>query len=265
MSKLGDLNHLPGSFVSAKQQEEMHKTVAQGGGRFQDMLKNQAAQREGVAPPPAPESGHAEPNLDQDLLSDDDVFGDDRQEIDASEQGIRDRQKELQESHEEEFEDGTRICKHCNSITFNPDLIPFTDDELLQYLFGGRILRRFVIEVGSKNFEFGLITLNQEEIDDCSTRVVSDVEAAEIISERDYQNRMGLYQLVYSIVDLNGTPLATAPQKNPTKEQIDAHFEEKRSKLFSFGHNIIVMMSEKQALLERSIRDNVTSKVRLKN
>ena len=218
-------------------------------------------------------------DIDGDLLSDFDVHGDDKVK-ETVEQVIKEEHEAYASRHDQveagdaddgppkdeytTLDDGTKICNNCGTVVFSPAFIDITDDELIEYMMGGRIM---------KEFDIGPITvllrsLNESELDYCGELMYRDSNNDEFPTEIEYQNRFGFYRLVYSLIMFGrkGNPSKLPdPSSAKGREPMEAMFSDKAGRIKGYGHSLRVMINRKQQILENSIAKALSDEGRLKN
>lgn len=290
MSKIGDLKGMGGSFQNSTDREKMMTEIQQGSANFQNVVERhnekeqmslrditKAASSGELTPKQRKELGLSEEVTDTsgDLLSDFDVLGagkrsvtpEDikREEHEAHAQQEQEEEEEKEEKEEFTFlEDGTKICNTCGTVVNSPSFVDISDEDLIEYFMGGRIVMQF--DIGP--ISVLLRSLNESELDYCGELMARDVANDEFPTEIEYQNRFSFYRLVFALVGFGRkgkVDKLTDPSAQKGRDKMEEMFAEKARKVKGYGHTLRVRINQKQQILENSIAKEVGNEDRLKN
>ena len=262
------LNEMGGSFLNNKQQKELSEIVEGRHESFSEVVEKQKKEikQRGLQ---KKKDEIIEPDGGVRLTHDDITGGEDLRRYNESQQEAENKYKQRLSDQEEisfetKNENGDTVCRYCKSIikSNKPSmLLDITDDELTTYLFGGRISRKFTI--GNSSFE--VVSLLQNEVDDVSFRAGRDMDRGEITLESDYRTRHSLYRLIYALSYVQNSKITPDPPRNASQSDMEEWFSKKYSIVSSCSHQFIVVVSDKQAILESSIAFAIKDQIRLKN
>jgi len=168
--------------------------------------------------------------------------------------------KEDENNPLEKLEDGSVLCKHCGTLLEDKSMIEITDGEILSYMVGGKIIKD--IPVGRIGTTWQ--SLDGGEISYINERIAELVEAGVVANSNDYSNKQSLFQMVFSLTRLDGKDMGTPSSKENSAEVVEA-FNKKLKRMNNLGQQMLVRLSSKQSLLERSIENKIDTEEKIKN
>lgn len=284
-----NIRGMAGSFQSGVDRESLINDIQEASSLFKSNVKKQAeeeqmslrditkAENSGQLSASQRKSlGLSEKTTDTEgeLLSEFDIHGDGgvktvtAEDIKREEHEAHAKKQDINsEDEKEEFvvlDDGTKICNTCGTVVYSPQFIEISDEELMEYFMGGRIIKQF--DIGP--ISILLRSLSDSELDFCGELMARDVDNKSFPTDIEYNNRFSFYRLVFALVGFGRKghiEKLLDPSAKTGGAEVSACFAQKTGTLKGYGHTLRIRINQKQQILENSIAKEVNNENRLKN